>query len=160
MVSGRWVWPRSSNRHRPFGNTTLTRSRTVRRLQTGIPGDVAWYAYACSQCGYCIDECDQFYGRAGESVAPRQVVWLREYLEGRVDWTRRWSTRSCVYHLRALQSPCSAALPSTKLDELRGTHPRGQKDDLPPFEMMAAATVARQYLAGYRKDRTRWLPRR
>jgi len=53
---------------RPFGNAVITQvgerpSAPVR----DIPPDVIWYAYACSQCGYCIDECDQFYGRGWES---------------------------------------------------------------------------------------------
>ena len=57
---------------RPFGNQVVTEigerpNKTIR----GIPPDVAWYAYSCSQCGYCIDRCDQFYGRGWESQSPR-----------------------------------------------------------------------------------------
>ena len=56
----------------------------------GIPADVAWYAYACSQCGYCVDECDQFYGRGWESQSPRgKWYWLREYMEGREEWNQK-----------------------------------------------------------------------
>ncbi len=52
----------------------------------GIPAYVAWYAYACSQCGYCLDECDQFYSRNWESQSPRgKWYWLREYLEGKTE---------------------------------------------------------------------------
>ena len=68
---------------------TVTKSGTPKAYLTikGIPGDVAWYAYACSQCGYCVDECDQFYGRGWESQSPRgKFYWLREYMEGRVEW--------------------------------------------------------------------------
>ncbi len=70
---------------RPFGNSVVTKigelipTKSVRN----IPGDVAWYAYSCSQCGYCVSECDQFYGRGWESQSPRgRWYWLREYLEG------------------------------------------------------------------------------
>lgn len=37
----------------------------------GIADDGAWYATACAQCGYCVDGCDQFYGRRWESQSPR-----------------------------------------------------------------------------------------
>jgi len=73
---------------RPAGNRVAAR---VGERPTGpvrdIPADVAWYAYACSQCGYCVDECDQFYGRGWESQSPRgKWYWLREYMEGREEW--------------------------------------------------------------------------
>ena len=74
---------------RPFGNKIITGAwgKTPDKDIKGIPGDVAWYAYACSQCGYCVPECDQFYGRGWESQSPRgRWYWLREYLEGREKW--------------------------------------------------------------------------
>ena len=50
----------------------------------GIPADVAWYAYACAQCGYCVDECDQYYGRGWESQTPRgKWYYLRQYMQGK-----------------------------------------------------------------------------
>ena len=39
--------------------------------QARHPRGCRGYAYACSQCGYCVDECDQFYGRGWESQSPR-----------------------------------------------------------------------------------------
>src|SRR4030042_3594132 len=70
---------------RPFGNSVNTIiGEKPNRPVRGIPADVAWYAYSCSQCGYCIDECDQFYGRGWESQSPRgKGYWLREYIGGR-----------------------------------------------------------------------------
>ena len=49
---------------RPLGNriTAQIGERPTQAVRD-IPADVAWYAYSCSQCGYCIEECDQFYGR-------------------------------------------------------------------------------------------------
>ncbi len=68
---------------------------------------MAWYAYACSQCGYCVDECDQFYGRGWESQSPRgKWYWLREYMEGREKWNQKMvDTLPRLHHLRAVQRP-------------------------------------------------------
>jgi FAD/FMN-containing dehydrogenase len=70
---------------RPFGNSVMTEiGERPEKPVRDIPADVAWYAYGCSQCGYCVDECDQFYGRGWESQSPRgKWYWLREYMEGR-----------------------------------------------------------------------------
>lgn len=76
---------------RPFGNYVTTRigERPEENIRD-ISADVAWYAYSCSQCGYCIDECDQFYGRGWESQSPRgKWYWLREYMEGRAEWDQK-----------------------------------------------------------------------
>ncbi len=55
---------------RPFGNYVTTRiGERPEKDVRDIPADVAWYAYSCSQCGYCIDECDQFYGRGWRARA-------------------------------------------------------------------------------------------
>ncbi|MCX5993825.1 MAG: FAD-binding protein, partial [Chloroflexi bacterium] len=73
---------------RPLGNYVITQvQERVGEARRDIPADVAWYAYACSQCGYCIEECDQFYGRGWESQSPRgKWYWLREHMEGRQKW--------------------------------------------------------------------------
>lgn len=128
-----------------------------------IPADVAWYAYACSQCGYCIDECDQFYGRGWESQSPRgKWFWLREHMEGRAEWDQRMvdtflSCTTCeLCNLR-----CSAALPiKPSWMKLRGQLvQQQQRMTFPPFEMMGAALSAEGNIwAGYRKDRSAWFP--
>jgi Fe-S oxidoreductase/FAD/FMN-containing dehydrogenase len=149
---------------RPFGNTTLIQvGERFDGPKRGIPGDVAWYAYACSQCGYCIDECDQFYGRGWESQSPRgKWYWLREYLEGRVDWDQKMVDTIMVCTTCELcNHRCSAALPiEPSWMKLRGRLIQEEKKmTFPPFEMMAAATVAEGNIwAGYRKDRSGWLP--
>ena len=78
-----------------------------------IPADIVWYAYACSQCGYCIDECDQFYGRGWESQSPRgKWYWLREYLEGRAKWNQAQIDTFLVCTTCELCNlRCSAVLP-------------------------------------------------
>ena len=57
---------------RRFGNAVTTKvgERPAKPVR-GIPADVAWCAYACSQCGYCVHEWEQYYGIGWESESPR-----------------------------------------------------------------------------------------
>ncbi len=129
----------------------------------GIPADVAWYAYACSQCGYCVDECDQFYGRGWESQSPRgKWYWLREYLEGRARWDQRMvdTVLSCTT-CEMCEHRCPEHLPVERSwMKLRGKliHDQGRMT-FPPFEMMAAALSGQGNIwAGYRRSRSDWFP--
>jgi len=129
----------------------------------GIPADVAWYAYACSQCGYCIDECDQFYGRGWESQSPRgKWYWLREFMEGRADWDQKAVYTFLVCTTCELCNlRCSASLPiESSWMKLRGKLVEDDKKmPIPPFEMMAEAIRAEGDIwAGYRKNRSDWFP--
>jgi Fe-S oxidoreductase/FAD/FMN-containing dehydrogenase len=149
---------------RPLGNYIITHlgERPTDPVRD-IPADVAWYAYSCSQCGYCIDECDQFYGRGWESQSPRgKWYWLREYMEGREKWdqfmvdTFLVCTTCEICNLR-----CSAALPiEPSWMKLRGRLIDDEKRmTIPPFEMMKEALVSQGDIwAGYRKNRTDWFP--
>ncbi len=150
---------------RPFGNRVipqlgeLTESKPVR----GIPADVAWYAYSCSQCGYCVEECDQFYGRGWESQSPRgKWYWLREYMEGREEWDQFMAhTILACTTCELCNLRCCASLPiEPAWMKLRGLLVDEKKMmTIPPFEMMAAATRSQGDIwAGYRKDRTAWFP--
>ncbi|MFC2005714.1 FAD-binding and (Fe-S)-binding domain-containing protein [Chloroflexota bacterium] len=149
---------------RPFANYITTRigekpSEPVR----GIPPDVAWYAYGCSQCGYCIDECDQFYGRGWESQSPRgKWYWLREYMEGREQWNQFMVDTILVCTTCELCNlRCSASLPiEPSWMKLRGKLiDEDGKMTFPPFEMMAASLRKEGNIwAGYRKRRTDWFP--
>ena len=58
---------------RPFANLPRIQpgERIGERDVKGIPADVAWYAHSCSQCGFCVSDCAQFYGRGWESQSPR-----------------------------------------------------------------------------------------
>ncbi len=128
-----------------------------------IPGDVAWYAYACSQCGYCVDECDQFYGRGWESQSPRgKWFWLREHMEGRAEWDQRMvDTFLACTTCELCNLRCSANLPiEPSWMKLRGQLVQEQQQmTFPPFEMMGAALAAEGNIwAGYRKDRDAWFP--
>ncbi len=149
---------------RPFGNIVSTRvSERIGKERRGVPADVTWYAYACSQCGYCVDECDQFYGRGWESQSPRgKWYWLREYLEGRAEWNQFMVDTFLVCTTCELCNlRCSASLPiEPSLMKLRGklVHEERQMT-FPPFEIMAAALQSQGDIwAGYRKNRADWFP--
>jgi Fe-S oxidoreductase/FAD/FMN-containing dehydrogenase len=150
---------------RPFGNTVVTQvGERHEKSARGIPPDVAWYAYSCSQCGYCLDECDQFYGRGWESQSPRgKWFWLREYMEGREKWNQFMvDTILVCTTCEFCNLRCSAALPiESSWMKLRGklVHKEGWMT-FPPFEMMSAALKAEGNIwAGYRNDRTAWFPK-
>jgi len=151
---------------RPFGNLVIMKvgERPDFKPVKDIPGDVAWYAYACSQCGYCVDECDQFYGRGWESQSPRgKWFWLREYMEGRASWNRKMVDTMLVCTTCELCNiRCSAALPiEPSWLKLSGKLVFEKREmTFPPFEMMSAALQAEGNIwAGYRKNRTDWFPK-
>jgi len=149
---------------RPFGNHVITRvgERPEKEVR-GIPSDVAWYAYSCSQCGYCVEECDQFYGRGWESQSPRgKWYWLREYMEGREDWNQFMvdTIISCTT-CELCNRRCSASLPiEPSWLKLRGDLiNEGEHMTFPPFEVMAAALEKEGDIwAGYRRNRDDWFP--
>jgi len=150
---------------RPFGNAVVSQVGEQPSTEPirGIPGDVAWYAYACSQCGYCVQECDQYYGRGWESQSPRgKWYWLREYMEGREEWDQFMvdSILSCTT-CELCNLKCSASLPiEPSWMKLRGELIQEEKRmTFPPFEMMAAALEDEGNIwAGYRMRRDEWFP--
>lgn len=149
---------------RPFGNRVITKVGEHPEMAVkGIPADVAWYAYSCSQCGYCVEECDQFYGRGWESQSPRgKWYWLREYIEGREKWNQQMvDTIIGCTTCEICNTRCSASLPiEQSWMKLRGQLINDEKKmTFPPFEMMVAANYSQGNIwAGYRKNRTAWFP--
>ncbi len=150
---------------RLLGNRVVTHvgERPTKPVR-GIPADVAWYAYGCSQCGYCVHECDQFYGRGWESQSPRgKWYWLREYMEGREEWDQFMVDTILVCTTCELCNlRCSASLPiEPSWMKLRGQLINDEKKmTFPPFEMMAASlTKEGDIWAAYRKNRTDWFPK-
>jgi Fe-S oxidoreductase len=149
---------------RPIGNRVVTEigERPTAAVR-GVPADVAWYAYGCSQCGYCVEECDQFYGRGWESQSPRgKWYWLREYMEGREEWNQFMvdSMLACTT-CELCNRRCSAALP-IEPSWMKLRHKLIHEDKrmtFPPFEMMASAIRAEGNIwAAYRRDRDVWFP--
>ena len=150
---------------RRLGNACVTKigERPAAAVRD-IPADVAWYAYGCSQCGYCIDECDQFYGRGWESQSPRgKWYWLREYMEGREKWDQRMvDTFLVCTTCERCNLRCSASLPiESSWMKLRGLLVNEKKRmTFPPFEMMGAALEKEGNIwAAYRKSRAAWFPK-
>ena len=149
---------------RPFGNSVTTHlGERPDKPVRGIPADVAWYAYGCSQCGYCVDECDQFYGRGWESQSPRgKWYWLREFMEGREEWDQAAvDTQIVCTTCELCNLRCSASLPiEPSWMKLRGKLITDDKKmTFPPFEMMSAALSKEGDIwAAYRKDRFNWFP--
>jgi len=147
-----------------LGNTVLNKiGERPDKAVRGIPPDVAWYAYSCSQCGYCVDECDQFYGRGWESQSPRgKWYWLREYMEGREQWDQFMVDTILVCTTCELCNlRCSVGLPiEPSWMKLRGKLINEDKRmTIAPFEMMSAALAKEGDIwAGYRKDRFNWFP--
>jgi Fe-S oxidoreductase/FAD/FMN-containing dehydrogenase len=149
---------------RPLGNhvTSPIGERPTQSVRD-IPADVAWYAYTCSQCGYCVSECDQFYGRGWESQSPRgKWYWLREYMAGREKWDQQMvDTFLVCTTCEMCDTRCSTNLPiEPSWMKLRGILiNEEQRMTFPPFEMMAAALKSEGNIwAGYRKNRMDWYP--
>jgi len=149
---------------RPFSYAIITEvGERPEKDVRDIPPDVAWYAYSCSQCGYCVDECDQFYGRGWESQSPRgKWYWLREYMKGKQEWNQKMVDTILVCTTCELCNfRCSAALPiEPSWMKLRGKLVDEEKKmTFPPFEIMSAAAMKEGNIwAGYRKDRAKWFP--
>jgi Fe-S oxidoreductase/FAD/FMN-containing dehydrogenase len=129
----------------------------------GIPDDVAWYAYACAQCGYCVDECDQYYGRGWESESPRgRWFFLRDYMEGRAKMTQEWVENFIACTTCEM---CNVKCPLQLPNESMWLKMRGelidQQDGLtfPPFEIMRASAKKELNIWGaYQEDRSDWVP--
>lgn len=150
---------------RPVGNAA--RNPIGERIEgagrRGIPDDVAWYAYACAQCGYCVDQCDQYYGREWESQSPRgKWKFLRDYMEGKVDWSRQMEEAflACTT-CEMCNVRCPLELPNeSSWLKMRGelVHKNGVMT-FPPFEIMHQSLMKEYNIWGaLRGKRASWVP--
>ena len=127
----------------------------------GVPDEVAWYAYTCAQCGYCVDPCDQFYGRGWESESPRaKWFFLKEYMAGRAELTQEWVDKFIACTTCEL---CNVECPLELPNEPSWLTMRGEliheREELtfPPFEIMRASLEKEHNIWGsYRNDRADW----
>ncbi|RLC87014.1 MAG: Fe-S oxidoreductase [Chloroflexi bacterium] len=128
----------------------------------GIADDLSWYAYACAQCGYCIEGCTQFYGRGWESQSPRGKWFvLKEHISGR---SGKLSQDQVETFLACTTCEvCDAECPLELPIEPSWLQVRGKlvhEDDrltFPPFEIMRASLRKEHNIwAAYRKDRAGW----
>jgi len=64
---------------RPVANAMKPPATVKLRERNGIPADVAYFAYACAQCGYCVHTCEEYSGRGWMSHSPRgKYLYLRD----------------------------------------------------------------------------------
>ncbi|MBC7249212.1 MAG: FAD-binding oxidoreductase [Anaerolineae bacterium] len=137
--------------------------RMARAGKKDIPDDVAWYAYACAQCGYCVNECDQFYGRGWESESPRGKWFaLREYMAGRAEFDQSLVNKfiACTT-CEVCNVECPLELPiEPSWLRMRGYLIQDKdKMTLPAFEVMRASLKKeRNIWASYSYDRAKWVP--
>jgi len=129
----------------------------------GIPGDVAFMAYACARCGYCVPTCEQYSGRGWESHSPRgKYAYLREVMEGREKFDQaavnvQLSCTTC----EVCNTRCQLQLPiehnwMTMRGKLIHEEKRGT---FPPFEMISASLRGENDIwAGKRENRDKWVP--
>ncbi len=150
---------------RVMGNAARTPlgERIEGQGRRGIPDDVAWYAYACTQCGYCVDECDQYYGRGWESQTPRgKWYFLRKYMEGKVDWNQKMvDTILACTTCELCNVRCCEDLPiEPSWLKLRGQIIHDEdRLTFPPFEIMRQSLRKEHNIwAAYRVDRPKWMP--
>ncbi|MHB0977023.1 MAG: FAD-binding and (Fe-S)-binding domain-containing protein [Candidatus Aquicultorales bacterium] len=147
---------------RAVGNMAIAKTGERFRDVKGIPGDVARYAYACAQCGYCERGCTQFYGRGWQSHSPRGKWYLlKEVIEGREKLTQREIDRFLVCTTcERCDVACQLDLPiEPSWGRLRGKFiNEDKKMTFPAFEMMAAsARKERNIWAAYAKERDAWV---
>ncbi len=150
---------------RTIGNSARSpiRERIAGAGRRGIADDVAWYAYTCAQCGYCVNECDQFYGRGWESESPRaKWFFLKEYMAGRAEFDQNWVNKfiACTTcEICNVNCPLELPIEPAWL-KMRGEliYERGEMT-LPAFAVMQAALrKERNIWASYSRDRANWVP--
>jgi len=129
----------------------------------GIPGDVAFMAYACARCGYCVPTCEQYSGRGWESQSPRgKYAYIREVMAGREKWDRKAvDTQLSCTTCEVCNTRCQLQLPiehnwMTMRGKLIHEEKRGT---FPPFEMISASLRGENDIwAGRREHRDAWVP--
>jgi len=135
----------------------------LEREISGVPGDVAFMAYACARCGYCVSTCEQYSGRGWESQSPRgKYAYIREVLAGREKWDRAAiDTMLVCTTCEVCNTRCQLQLPvEHNWMAMRGKLINEQKlGTFPPFEMMAASLEGENDIwAGKRENRANWVP--
>ena len=133
------------------------------KLAKKIPPQIAYEAYSCAQCGYCIDVCDQYYGRQWETESARgRWYFLRQYLEGKAEFNQKMldSFLLCTTCQRCNQV-CQVKIPIQQMwDQMRGLviQEKGYHT-FPGFEFMASSFRRQLNIwAGDRHVRDKWVP--
>ncbi len=150
---------------RPIANAAKPpqRHEDFSKERNGVPGEVAFMAYACARCGYCVPTCEQYSGRGWESHSPRgKYAFLREVIEGREEWNRKAiDTFLVCTTCEVCNTRCQLQLPvEHNWMAMRGKLINEDKrGTFPPFEMMAASLRGeRDIWAGKAENRDAWVP--
>jgi Fe-S oxidoreductase/FAD/FMN-containing dehydrogenase len=150
---------------RPIANAAKPPSGPgdLERDVRGIPGDVAFMAYACARCGYCVPTCEQYSGRGWESQSPRgKYAFIRDVMAGRQKWDRAAvDTMLVCTTCEVCNTRCQLQLPiEHNWMEMRGKLINEEKrGTFPPFEMIAASLRGENDIwAGKRENRDKWVP--
>lgn len=128
-----------------------------------LPGDVSWFTYSCAQCGYCVDECDQYYGRGWESQSPRgKWSLLKMVANGEAKLTQQdVDTFLACTTCEICNERCQLELPiEPSWLKLRGQliNEEGFRS-LPAFHIMEASAKKEWNIwAHYAEERDAWLP--
>ena len=133
------------------------------KLAKKIPAQIAYEAYSCAQCGYCIDVCDQYSGRQWETETSRgRWYFLREYLDGKAEFNQKMldSFLLCTTCQRCNQV-CQVQIPIQQMrDQMRGLviQEKGYHT-FPGFEFMASSFRREDNIwAGNKSERDLWVP--
>jgi Fe-S oxidoreductase/FAD/FMN-containing dehydrogenase len=148
---------------RPVANLMTPPATVELKARRGIPADVAYYAYACAQCGYCVHTCEEYSGRGWMSHSPRgKYLYLRDVMEGREKFDQHMvDTFLVCTTCEVCNTRCQLQLPVEHswmtmrkrliMDESRMT--------FPPFEMIRASLQSDNDIwAGKRERRADWVP--
>ncbi|HLZ25356.1 MAG TPA: FAD-binding and (Fe-S)-binding domain-containing protein [Ktedonobacterales bacterium] len=128
----------------------------------GFPADVASYAYACAQCGYCVDTCTLYQGRGWESSGPRgKWSFLKDVLEGKDKFDQQMTdTFLLCTTCEKCDVVCQLDLPiEPTWGLLRGNlvQDRGF-GTFPPFEIMASSLKGQKNIwGGLQDNRDQWV---
>jgi Fe-S oxidoreductase/FAD/FMN-containing dehydrogenase len=148
---------------RPVANLMKPPATVTLKARKGIPEDVAYYAYACAQCGYCVHTCEEYSGRGWMSHSPRgKYLYLREVMEGREKFDQHMvDTFLVCTTCEVCNTRCQLQLPvEHSWMTMRGKLVNEEKRmTFPPFEMIAASLRGENNIwAGKREKRADWMP--
>ncbi|NLG10912.1 MAG: FAD-binding oxidoreductase [Coriobacteriaceae bacterium] len=150
---------------RPIANKATPPDNSLQFTKeiNSIPGDVAFMAYACARCGYCVNTCEQYSGRGWESHSPRgKYAYIREILAGREKWDRRSvDTILVCTTCEVCNTRCQLDIPvEHNWMTLRGKLVNEEKrGTFPPFEMMAESLRSENDIWACKSEhRADWLP--
>jgi Fe-S oxidoreductase/FAD/FMN-containing dehydrogenase len=128
----------------------------------GFPADVAYYAYACAQCGYCVDTCTLYQGRGWESSSPRgKWSFVKDVLEGRDSFDQQMTdTFLLCTTCEKCDISCQLDLPIEPTWGLMRGNLVQEKGfaTFPPFEIMGAALKGQRNIwGGLAEERDAWI---